>query len=209
MKPELATYLDEIATLVAFVEDRLDARTLEARLHTEAMQALLGLFENPRYPATTNAYRQLTNGRNRETLSGLAMSEDVIVRFLAQAEVPFQPVRPHQARFQQHHDLLSVLPDWLDLPEAFIEQHLLPADETLSASKRKVMAKDKVKQLFRCTKRPPRWIQNPEWPMDGDAPAVFLGQMPIEDTQLFHDTGAAYLFFHPKRGDFETVTQFH
>ena len=209
MKPELAAYPDEIATLVAFVEDRLDAQTLEARLHTEAMKTLLGLFENPRYPATTNAYRQLTSGRDRETLSGLAMSEDVIVRFLEQAEVPFQPVRPHNANFEQHSKLLDVLPDWLDLPAEFIEQHLMPADETLSASKRKAMAKDKIKQLFRCAKRPPRWIQDPEWPMDGDVPAVFQGQMSIEDAKLFHDNGAAYLFFHPQRGEFETVVQFY
>ena len=32
--------------------------------------------------------------------------------------------------------------------------------------------------------------------MDGDVPAVFQGQMPIEDAKLFHDNGVAYLFFH-------------
>ena len=40
-------------------------------------------------------------------------------------------------------------------------------------------------------------------------PAVFQGQLPIEDAQLFHDNGAAYLFLHPQRGEFETVVQFY
>ena len=210
MKPELAPYADEIATLVAFVEGRISGDALETALHTPAMQMLLGLYADPRYPALTNDYRRLTApGRERTDLKGLAASEDVVVEFLNKAELPFQPVLTYGKQLQARWDLEAVLPEWLDLSSEFIQTHLLPADETLSAAKRKAMAKQQVKALFRCAKKPPRWIQNPEWPLDGDVPAVFVGQLPIEDAKLFHDNGAAYLFFHPQRGEFETVVQFY
>ena len=82
MKPEVQAYQPELEVLVAFVEGKMDAEALEQVLHTERMQALLSVFINPRYPASTNYYRKLMQGADRNSLGGLVNSEAIIAHFL-------------------------------------------------------------------------------------------------------------------------------
>jgi hypothetical protein len=59
MRPEVANYQPQLDILIAFAEGGLDGLALDAALTTEEMTALLGVFEDPRYPALTNHYRRL------------------------------------------------------------------------------------------------------------------------------------------------------
>ena len=52
---------------------------------------------------------------------------------------------------------------------------------------------------------PPKWLQEPEWPLADDVPMVFVGQVDIRG--LGHDTGQAYLFFDAQQQRFHTVSQ--
>src|SRR6185503_13052446 len=57
MRPEVAKYQPQLDVLVSFAEGRLDGPALDAALATEEMKTLLGVFEDPRYPALTNHCR--------------------------------------------------------------------------------------------------------------------------------------------------------
>ncbi|HZZ79527.1 MAG TPA: hypothetical protein VFE62_13480 [Gemmataceae bacterium] len=206
MRPELAKYQAEIDVLVSFIEGRLDGPALDAALATEEMKTLLGTFENPRYPASSNHYRQLHNKQDRSTLGGLVNSEGIIENFLRQAEVSFQAVK----RFGSLHRLiLAALPAYLDPPMEFLVEKIVPADDAMSETQKKKVIKERLKEYFKCAEKPPKWIQNADWPIRDGKPLFFVGQLAINASELFHDKGAVYVFFDPAKGSFETVAQFY
>lgn len=206
MHPKVVDYQSQLETLVDFIEGRIDGSALDAALATAEMRALLGLFEDSRYPATTNTFRKLHNGANRTSLGGLVNTEGIIEAFLRQADVPFNPVH----RFGNLYSLiLSAVPDYVDPPMEFIIDQILPADNTLSDAAKKKLIKQRVKELFRYVEKPPRWIQGADWPIRNGHPLVFIGQLPVDAPELFHDKGAVYVFFDTVGSGFETVAQFY
>ena len=206
MKPEVPAYQPELEVLVALVEGKMDAEALEQVLHTERLQALLSVFINPRYPASTNHYRKLMQGADRNSLGGLVNSEAIIAHFLTLAQVSHMANKPYG---QLHRFILAVQPDYLDIPTDYFLAHILPNEDGLSETQKIQIAQQKIKTLFRYSERAPQWIQSPQWPIHNQVPSVFLGQIKIEAVDYFHDNGAAYLFFNPATGDFETITQFY
>lgn len=56
--------------------------------------------------------------------------------------------------------------------------------------------------------RKPRWIQSPEWPSSRSGrPMVFLGQLNIKGSDLFHDNASVYVFADRDQGEFKVVVQ--
>jgi hypothetical protein len=206
MRPEVANYQPQLDTLIAFAEGRLDGPALDAALATEEMKALLSVFEDPRYPALTNHYRRLFNKQDRTTLGGLVNSEGIIGDFLQQAEISFRPAK----RFGSAYSLtLKTVPDYLDPPLEFMTEKILLLDSDLSDTQKKKLIKERLKEYFKYVDKPPKWIQNPDWPIRDGKPLIFVGQLSIDAPELFHDKGAAYLFYDPANGEFETVAQFY
>ena len=60
-------------------------------------------------------------------------------------------------------------------------------------------------RCFRYSDKPPRWIQNPNWPIGKNGPFVFLGQIKV--VNYFHDEAAIYVFHDPTTGEFYNVSQ--
>lgn len=206
MRPELAKYQSQLDILIGFVEGRLDGPVLDVALATEEMKSLLGFFEDQRYPARTNHYRRLHNKQDRVSLGGLVNSEGIIEDFLHKAEVSFRSAR----RFGGLYSLiLKALPEYLDPPLEFMIEKIVPTDGDLSDTRKRQLIKERLKECFRCVGKPPKWIQGPDWPIRDGKPLVFMGQLPIDAPALFHDAGAAYLFYDPADGSFETVVQFY
>ena len=206
MRSEVANYRPQLDVLVGFAEGRIDAPALEAALATGEMKALLGVFEESRYPALTNHYRRLFNNQDRTTLGGLVNAEGIIEGFLKKAEIEFRPA----GRFGNVYSLiLKSVPAYLDPPMEFMTEKVILFESDLSEAQKKKLIRQRLKELFKYVDKPPRWIQGADWPIRDGKPMIFLGQLPIDAPELFHDKGAAYLFFDPDKGNFETVTQFH
>jgi hypothetical protein len=206
MRSEVAKYQPQFETLIAFAEGRLDGSALDAALATEEMKALLGIFEDPRYPALTNHYRRLHNKQDRTTLGGLVNSEGIIEDFLQKAEVVFHPAK----RFGKAYSLiLKTVPDYLDPPLEFMTEKILPLDSDLSDTQKKKLIKERLKEYFKFMDKPPKWIQGPDWPIRDGMPLIFVGQLSIDAPKLFHDKGAVYVFYDPTNGGFQTVAQFY
>lgn len=206
MRPEVAAYQPQLAILIEFVEGRLDGPELEAALATDEMKTLLGVFEEARYPASTNFHRKLHNKQDRSTLGGLVNAEGIIENFLTKAEVSFQSVQ----RFGNAYSLiLKSVPAYVDPPMEFMTEKILPHDSSLSDAQKKKLIKERIAQYFKSADKPPKWIQNPDWPIRDGKPLIFIGQIAINAPDLFHDRGAAYLFYDPDQGEYETLTQFY
>ena len=205
MRPEVANYQPQLDVLVSFAEGRLDGPVLDAALATEEMKALLSVFEAARYPALTNHYRRL-NSQDRTTLGGLVNSEGIIEDFLQKAEVAFTPAKRYGSL---HRLILKAVPDYLDPPREFMTEKVVPTDDELSETKKTKIIKDRLKELFKYLDKPPKWIQSPDWPIRDGKPLIFIGQLSVDAPELFHDRGAAYLFYDPGKGNFETVAQFY
>jgi len=111
---------------------------------------------------------------------------------------------PSGAQANDFRLLLSAQPKWLNADAKFLS-NLLASIPPLPQKERKAMLRQKILELFRYAKRPPRWLQSPVWPMSDKGPMVFLGQMSVED--YFHDTAAAYVFHDPATGECKTIVQ--
>lgn len=205
MRPELAKYGQQLDVLVSFVEGKLDGAGLDAALATEEMKDLLGVFEEPRYPAVTNYHRRLSK-QDRTSLGGLVNTEGLVEEFLKKAEVSFHSARRYGSLYSL---ILKAVPSYLDPPMEFMIEKVVPTEGDLSDTKKSKFIKERLKELFKYLDKPPKWIQSPDWPIREGKPLVFFGQIPINAPELFHDTGAAYLFYDPVKGDFETVAQFY
>jgi hypothetical protein len=206
MRPEVANYQPQLDVLVSFAKGRLEGPALDAALGTDEMRELLSVFEEARYPALTNHYRRLHNKQDRTTLGGLVNSEGIIEDFLQKAEVSFNAAKRFGSLYRI---ILKAVPDYLDPPMEFMTEKVTPTDADLSDTKKTKIIKDRLKELFKYVEKPPKWIQSPDWPIREGKPLVFIGQLPINAPEFFHDKGAAYLFFEADGGGFETVTQFH
>jgi len=205
MRPEVAKHQPQLDILVSFAEGRLDGPALDAALATEEMMALLSVFEGPRYPALTNHYRRLHNRQDRTTLGGLVNSEAIIEDFLRKAEVAFHPAQ----RFGSIYGLIvKAVPAYLDPPWEFMAEKVVPLDSSLSDTQKTKLIRQRLREYFKYVEKPPKWVQSPDWPIHDGRPLVFIGQLSINAPELFHDQGAAYLFFDPASGTFETVAQF-
>lgn len=206
MRSEVAKYQPQLDVLIGFAEGIIDGTTLDASLDTSEMQQLLGVFEQPGYPALTNYYIRLTNNEDRTSLRGLVNSEGIIEDFLKKAEVQFRAA----GRFRKIHSLiLTSVPSHLDPPLEFLTEKVIPLESNLSDTQKKKLIKERLKALFKYIDKPPRWIQSPDWPIRDGKPLIFLGQIAIDAPELFHDTGAAYLFYDPDKREFETISQFN
>ena len=101
----------------------------------------------------------------------------------------------------------DVMPMWLNVPAWYMDK-LLKDFEGQSGKERKDFMKAKIREDFKCLKRPPRWIQDCIWPIKNGTPLIFVGQLEL-DVDTFHDKGAVYVFLDTESGEIETVQQFY
>jgi hypothetical protein len=91
----------------------------------------------------------------------------------------------------------DIQPEWLDIrDEDFLLRIVNSAPQDLSKEENKEWCKLKIIGLFKYDKKPPEWIQEPEWPIVNGEPLIFKNQ--IED-----GSKASYYFYNPNT--YETV----
>lgn len=62
---------------------------------------------------------------------------------------------------------------------------------------------------FRVVGRPPRWLQEEEWPVGNEGPLLFIGQIDVEPASNLpiHDTTSFFVFYDQAVGESTVVTQ--
>ncbi len=106
---------------------------------------------------------------------------------------------------KEYEFLLDVLPRYIGgvAAEGYISEHILSKyPDSMKKTERKRLVKEEIKLAFpNKTKRTPRWIQEPEWPISMDnKPMIYVGQKAF-------DNYSEYYFTDANTGELHTVTQ--
>jgi len=102
---------------------------------------------------------------------------------------------PTETYLERFTFLLKIQPDWIDITdEAFLEERIIskaPAD--LSEDRKIKWCKERIKELFKYDSKPPRWVQEAEWPVVDGKPLVFREQSKEKDG----DERVCFHFYDP------------
>lgn len=220
----IAPYQDQLSQLAAFAEGRLDPDGFITSLQTPAMKQLLALFKHGFHETYGEAIHFALYGNGSDpdnitedsldlSLGALINIEGYIDELLHAVAYPFKPAHRY---CQLNALILSAVPDYIDPPFDYVLKHLATPDiveSKMSLAVKKKHLKIRAIEQFQSQSKPPCWIQAAEWPMDGDKPLIFIGQLPIQQPDFFHDDGMIYIFLYPhgsqRAGEFETVIQFY
>lgn len=199
--------MDEaLQTALDFVEGRITAKEFEQKLYSDS--AIEALFKDASMHwhdtyIKSNPYDFLI-WLNYDAPDGVLSAQGAVEFFLKKRNIPFK----RATVYSEFYDLLlSAQPKWLAVDTAYLKERILPEAGDRQGKALKEWLKAKLKDLFRYNKTPPKWIQSPAWPIGENGPMYFLGQVKIENCELFHDEAAAYVFLDPVNGATKTVIQ--
>jgi hypothetical protein len=100
--------------------------------------------------------------------------------------------------------LAKVAPKWLDIHGDYAS-HLQHQIGKKSGKEAEAWLKEYLVKEFRFVSKPPKWLQTAIWPMNGNHPLVFVGQ--LDTSRLRHDDSQVYVFFDHQSGTFTTIAQ--
>ena len=192
--------------IIEFVEGRVDSQAFADRLYEdEALEQLLS-DDSLEWGSTyivTNPYYYCIE-QDFSSAGGSLNAQGALELFLERKGVKFLPGRDVGKKYDL---LLHVQPSWLDVDTKWLEQTVLSEAGDRSGKELGRWVRGRLKELFRCHKRPPRWLQSPAWPIGENGPLYFLGQVALKDCEVFHDEAAAYVFIDPVSRATETIVQ--
>jgi hypothetical protein len=126
-----------------------------------------------------------------------------VCQHLSRKGIPFIETNIYKERYNL---LLDCQPSWLDIDESFLFDEIIKkAPAGVKKSELKKWIKNRIKEMFRYASSPPRWIQNPGWPIIDNRPSVFLCQQNINN--YFHDSATVYVFIDEDSKEIHTVLQ--
>lgn len=103
----------------------------------------------------------------------------------------------------KNYEIVSkAMPKWLDVSTDYFKEILA---DSLATPAHKVSAiKEKIKKDFEYLKRPPRWLQDPDWPIEDGIPLIFIG-----DLELDRVPGRAriYVFLSKQNNKYTIINQ--
>jgi hypothetical protein len=192
--------------IIDFVEGRVGTKAFADRLYEDkALEELLS-DDSLEWGSTcivTNPYYYCIE-QDFGSASGSLNAQGALELFLERKGVAFAPSKDAGKKL----DLLRrVQPSWLDVDTRWLEHTVVSEAGDRSGKELERWLRTRLKELFRCHKRPPRWLQSPAWPIGDNGPLYFLGQIALDRCEHFHDVAAVYVFLDPVSGTTETIIQ--
>lgn len=190
-------------TIVAYLEGRVSLADFHAQiLHDEALQDFLEQDASiPPYTKPGNLFLYIMD--QDVTAPGTDVNlRDALSKLLTMLGVDHAI---DTSAGENYGLALDASPAWLSPPESYLRM-LIAGFETLGGRREKLaFAKDRIARDFRYLKRPPKWLQAPSWPFQGDTPLLFVGQ--LDASGLAHDDAQIYVFFDARDGGIRTLMQ--
>lgn len=196
-----------IQEFVAFVEGRMPFD--EFQRNYEANPGYKKLLDDKKPGKKYSAWRNRTINESMALYNWLTTDGKLVVHrsimfFLQYYKIPVNPTQKYQNEAQY---LVDIQPSYTDIEdEDFLNAIIASAPGGLTKSEKKKWLKEKIKSLFKYDKRPPRWIQGPEWPITNGKPLVFKGQtkeIPGEIEEIW------YTFYDPETKEETVISQFY
>ncbi|MBN6148805.1 hypothetical protein JR065_00500 [Xanthomonas sp. AmX2] len=191
-----------IETIKRFVEASISPKEFERKMHTDpSLEQLLKIEDRlPAYVAEPDLYTYLI-GRDYGDPGSIYSAQTLLAGLLEKKSIACRVDRRYEQLFNL---VLKVQPKWLSLSSDYLS-YLLEDKESCDPKALEAWLKETIKSDFRSLKKPPRWLQEPAWPIRDGKPMVFLGQIDISD--LRHDNAQAYLFLDELASTFHTIAQ--
>ncbi|EWS80892.1 hypothetical protein [Brachybacterium phenoliresistens] len=139
-----------------------------------------------------------------DTPDGRYAVTSVLEEYLRDHGAAVAPTTRGRKAASDYELLLDVQPRWLDVTGDEMKE-LLAAAADAPEDSRRAQLKAMIKERYRYLRRPPRWLQSPQWPLVEQRAAVFVGQLDV--SALHHDTAHLYVFVDEHSGNVVTVTQ--
>jgi hypothetical protein len=190
-------------TLVEFVEGRAEAASFAAKLYGDPdLEGMLSSHEPPKYAHTGHTLYHyliaLDYTLPRDVLTAQGALSEALRALNVTANISERQI--------ELLDLIhSAQPKWLDADARLVQSILTEAPSFQTKSEMRAWLKARLLERHRYLKKPPVWLQSPNWPIGKEGPLVFLGQVSVEG--YLHDDGAAYVFHDPSSGECVTVLQ--
>lgn len=195
---------NDIEFIKDFVEGKISDNDLEAHLDNLKLTLQDSSLSWTETYVKTNPYNYLKSLKIK-SIDGRLNAQGVLELFLNRKRI----TSIRYKKYSEDYDIiLDSQPKYIDADVDFIERLIIPTTK-LSKSETKKVMKETFKTLFQFHKKPPKWIQSPNWPIINDKPLYFLGQLEIKDCDLFHDNGYIYIFFDKDNDKLETIKQFY
>jgi hypothetical protein len=192
-----------LGTVVEFVEGRLETTGFEMRLYRDGeLERLLSEQKAPRYAHTGHTLYHYLIALDYRDPGDVLAAQGALGEFLQTQGLPYVA----SGRPREMFDLvLSAQPKWLDVDASLVQGLLASAPPFDKKSELKLWLRARLLEMFRYVKKPPAWLQSPNWPIGKKGPLVFLGQLAVEG--YLHDRAAAYVFHDPASNECVTVLQ--
>lgn len=126
---------------------------------------------------------------------------DALSRFLVKKGISFTASNTAEKTFDL---LLKVQPKWLNIPDNYLK-NLISDNKDKAGKELKQALKQIIKDRFCYLKKPPKWLQSANWPIENDKPLIFIDQIDI--SKLFHDETQLYIFYNQETGAFISIKQ--
>lgn len=190
-----------IEDIKSFVEGRTSAKNLYEKVKSspESESFFDGFFSKP-YTNDGSLYLYIIS-QNYDNPATSVNLQDVMAKFLDFKGIPYSQ---DDSALREYELILKSSPDWLSLPEFYIEKikdDIKGADTKQARS----IVKDVIKRDFVSLGKPPKWLQSPEWQFDDNQPMIFVGQLSLD--KLKHDTSQIYIFINSKNEKVHSVIQ--
>lgn len=197
---------EALQTVLDFVEGRIDGKDFEKKVYSDPLMESLLQDETLKWHSTyikNDPYHFLI-GLDYNDPGDVLNAQGAMELFLERKDIPLIRATAH-SNFQEL--LLAAQPGWLNVDTAYLQKHVLPDAGGLQGKELQTWLNVRLKELFRYHKKPPKWIQNPAWPITDNRPMYFLGQIKLDNCEHFHDEAAVYVFLDPSTGETRTVIQ--
>ncbi|RYG61319.1 hypothetical protein EON80_24005 [bacterium] len=187
----------EIQQIIDFVEGRLSPKEFEQLLYANPRFEEV-LNDNPDVALTDKIWSNLylfVIEQNFNDPGGILNVHGVLEEFLQRHGIANKSTHVYSKLYDI---ILEAQPSWLDVDDSYIQKEFLSRAEGREGKELKEWLRAELLKKFRYTGKPPRWIQNPQWPINEHGPLVFFGQVSVKD--YFHDEAAVYIFHCPVSG---------
>lgn len=182
-----------ISLILSVVEGGIEAREFENRLYSsKEMEELL--------PSELYLTLISMNYGNQFSISHVHRE---LEQYLDQEGIEYTSSSKYDEKIEL---LYKAQPRWLDLEPTDYSGQLLEGIPTELGKKEAVSwLKQEILKRFKVAKKPPSWLQEPNWPIENNIPLVFMGQLKIDT--FFHDTTCIYVFYNQESGETRNVIQ--
>ena len=195
-----------INELIEFVEGRMSFK--EFQQNYEANKDYYKLLEdvkpNDDFQYQKNkSINQCLKFYKWSTALGKNVVHSYIVRYLKYYNFEIQPTEEYLDKLKF---ISEIQPSYVDIEdEEFLNKIIEETPKEIFKTNQKKWLKDRIRSIFRYDSKPPRWIQDPEWPIVNGTPLVFKGQT----KEKKDDERVYYYFYNPDTKEEKVIIQFY